>query len=247
METRLPLVAIPEPRLRTVENRTPYPHFQCDKMGVGQHFFDTVVVKGTFVLAPGRLAMAARQAPIVLADEMWDTEAPERSSLKRPGEVILGKPGTDVLITGTVRSAEGRPRAMWDVAVRVKGRTGEILNYSAQVTGPRSWRHRALLGWVLDDPAPTDAVPIRYESAYGGAYVDSRRTVDSACQDGPSWVVYAENPAGTGFFGKAVMAREIAYPAPRWQPRVVKLCRRERCLHWLISNGGDGTLKGSTG
>lgn len=205
--------AIPEPRLRTVENRTPFVMFQCDKMGPGRRFYDTVVVKGTFALAPGKLVMAERQSPIALADEYWDAEASERSSVKRAGDAILGKPGADVMITGTARPLEGRPRADWEVAVLVKGRGGTVIDYGARVTGPRHLRHRALRGWVVSDPEPATEVPIRYELAYGGAFLDERQG-----EAQPRWVFHPENPSGTGFFDEAAMSTEATYRAPQWEP-----------------------------
>lgn len=85
---------VPDPRLEDVRNDTPFELFQCDKMGVGRRFFDTVVVKGTFALTPQRVGIAREQLPIVLGDELWDRANAERSSLKHAGEVLLTKPST---------------------------------------------------------------------------------------------------------------------------------------------------------
>src|SRR3954467_11120150 len=115
---------IPEPRLQSVSNRTPLELFQCDKMGVGRRFFDTVVLKGTFALAPATLEPTEEQQPIALADEPWDPDNAERSSLKHAGEVLLTKPSTDVIVTGTARAPGGEPRKEWDCAVEVR-RGGE--------------------------------------------------------------------------------------------------------------------------
>ena len=105
---------IPEPRLRSVSNQTPLEMFQCDKMGVGRRFFDTVVLKGTFAFASGKFAPTEEQQPIALADEPWDPANAERSSLKHAGEVLLTKPSTDVIVTGTARSPGGEPRKARD-------------------------------------------------------------------------------------------------------------------------------------
>src|SRR5262245_36661028 len=143
---------IPEPRLQSVSNRTPFELFQCDKMGVGRRFFDTVVLKGTFALAAGKLAFAEEQQPIALADEPWDPDNAERSSLKHAGEVLLTKPSTDVIVTGTARSPGGEPREEWDCAVEVR-RGGEIkLACRAQAVGPSWWRHTRAAGWEVREP-----------------------------------------------------------------------------------------------
>src|SRR5262249_31884501 len=115
---------IPEPRLQSVTNETPLELFSCEKMGVGRKFFDTVVLKGRFALSRGTLALAEERQPIALADEPWDPTNAERSSLKHAGEVLLTKPSTDVIVTGTARSPGGEPRKEWDCAVEVR-RGGE--------------------------------------------------------------------------------------------------------------------------
>lgn len=219
--------SIPDPRLRAVENLTPFALFQCDKMGPGRRFHDTVVVKGTFTWEGGKLRRAERQAPVVLADHPWDLEAPERSSVRLAGEAVLVKPRTDVLVTGSVRALGGRPRAGWDVAVVVQGREGRVLEHHVQVTGPRWWRYGALRGFSLSDPEPAAEVPIRYELAYGGAYPDRRRPTGA---DGePAWVVHWPNPSGTGFFDEAALSPTLPHPAPQWQPpgRPVKAMNQE--------------------
>jgi hypothetical protein len=209
---------IPEPRLQSVTNRTPFELFQCDKMGVGRRFFDTVVLKGTFALAPGELELAEEQQPIALADEPWDLANAERSSLKHAGEVLLTKPSTDVIVTGTARSPGGEPRKEWDCAVEVR-RGGETkLAGRAHALGPRFWRHTSAKGWALTEPEPTLEVPIRYELAYGGAYVVPPEEGEGAPAE-PTWVVHRPNPSGTGFFDERALDTAREYPAPQWQTR----------------------------
>ncbi len=197
---------IPEPRLVKVENLTPFAHFHCQKMGAGRLFFDVLVVKGTFDLAPGALSISGEQAPIVLADQVWNTDGASRSSLCRAGEVHLAKPGTDVLVTGTARSPLGRAAAGWDCAVVVRGPRGTSLRHAVQVTGPRRWVHRALRGWVLSEAEPAVEVPIRYELAYGGSYLGPK-----------GWVVHRPNPSGSGVFDEGRLDTSRTYTAPQWQ------------------------------
>lgn len=211
-----PLVpSIPDPRLEAVENLTPFASFHCDKMGVGRVFHDTVVIKGTFTLAPGKLRVAPVQAPVVLADDYHDPDAAERSSVKRAGEAVLFKPSTDILVTGTVRSPGGRTLREWDVAVAVKDEGGTVLEHRARVTGPRKWRYTSLRGWTLTAPEPTTEVPIRYELAYGGAYPDRRHP---PAPDGRrKWIVHRPNPSGTGFFDERALDPGTDHPGPQWQ------------------------------
>lgn len=202
---------IPEPRLEELHNRTPLVLFQCDKMGVGRRFFDTVVAKGTFKLAPGRLELAEEQAEIALGDEPWDAAAAERSSLRVAGEALLVKPSTDVLVTGAARAGEARP--MWEVGVTVRRAGATVLDRRFQVTGPRRWYRRGG-EWALTDPEPAAEVPIRYELAYGGAYPDLAVPADGGV---PRWLVFHPNPSGTGFVDEASLAADSEVRAPQWQ------------------------------
>lgn len=210
--SRLPRPPIPEPRLASVKNLTPFVHFQCQKMGAGRRFFDTVAVKGSFTLAPDTLAIAEEQSAIVYADEYWSEPDAARSSLKWAGEVVLAKPGTDVLVTGTARAPGGRALTEWDCAVVVRGGHGTVLRHTVQVTGPRSWEHRALRGWTLSPPGPALSVPIRYELAYGGSYLDVESPKES-----PRWIAHAANPSGSGACDEDALDRGRSYEAPQWQ------------------------------
>ena len=206
---------IPEPRLHTMRNVTPFSAFQCDKMAPGRKFYDIMVVKGTFTLAPGKLELAKEQREVALADDHWELDAPVRASLKQPGDALLLKPSTDVIITGTARPPGKEPRCAWDAAIVVRGRGETVLEYRAQVLGPRRWRHRGEGGWALTDPEPTGEVPIRYELAYGGAYPAA---APPEGEPEPPWVVHAPNPSGTGFFDEGAMDPGVEYRAPQWQP-----------------------------
>lgn len=188
--------------------------FQCDKMGPGRKFHDTVVVKGTFVLAPGRLEIADDQDPVAPSDQYWDPENAERSSLRRAGEAVLAKAGTDVVVTGTARPPGCRPALRWQACLVVRGERGTVLSHTLTVTGPRRWRHQALRGWGLTDPEPASGVPVRYELAYGGVYLEDPQVLDPARQ---RWRIHEPNPSGTGFFALERMDRRELYPGPQWE------------------------------
>ncbi|APR78299.1 putative exported protein [Minicystis rosea] len=209
--------AIPDPRLQTIKNLTPFALFQCDKMGVGRRFYDTVTVKGTFDLKPGCMELAREQAPVLLADDYWDLETPERSSVKRAGDAVLIKPSTDVILTGSVHTPAGKALREWDAAVLIEGRRGKVIDYSVQVTGPRVWRYTSTRGFSLTDPEPTEEVPIRYELAYGGAYLDPR---NASPEGDPKWIVHEPNPSGTGFCDERALSPNEPYRAPQWQSRL---------------------------
>jgi hypothetical protein len=198
---------VPRPRLTSVQNLTPFAFMQCDKMAPGRRFHDTVVVKAAFELTPGLLHRAGA-AGIALVDEWRDPARPERSSLARAGDVLLFKPSTDLIVTGTARSPGGRAARAWDVAVAVRDREGAtLLSHALRATGPRRWEHRALRGWTLSEPDLATEVPIRYELAYGGAFVHPEH----------GWNVCDANPSGLGHCDPEMLDTSRAYPAPQWE------------------------------
>lgn len=262
-----PRSPIPDPRLQMVRNWTPFSHFDCDKMGPGRKFHDTIVIKGTFLLAEGVLERAQEQSEVALADTYWDDGAPERSSLKHAGEVILVKPTTDVIVTGTARSPGGALLPAWQASVVVRRGGQTVLGHRARVLGPRLFRHGAG-GWALEDPEPTAEVPIRYELSYGGAHpaklgetpsppAEPEDTPAVSTEEAPSdpatplWVVHPPNPSGTGFFDEGALDPARTYRAPQWEPEGHPLSgiNREIALagfgpvarHWSSRLGYAGT------
>ncbi len=203
---------VPPTALRQVENLTPCETFQAMKMAQGRRYFDTLVIKGTFDLVPGRLEWAEEPRAVVVSDVLRDEENPERSSLLSAGEVLLHKPTTDVFVSGTASAPDGRPTERWLTSVRVSDGDRVIANSTAEVTGPRTFQHRRMRGWTLSDPAPTTEVPIAYELAYGGAFVERE-----PAEDAPPLRVHEANPSGTGFFDEATLDRAREYTAPQWQ------------------------------
>jgi len=213
---------VPEPRLRKVDNRTAFASFSCDKMAVGRKFYDTVVVKGTFALAPGRLVRDKEQAEVVLSDTYWDAAGAARSSLKQAGEAVLLKPRTDVIVTGTLRAPVGLCAPQWSASVVVWRRGEAVIDYHVEVFGPRMLRHAASR-WSLLEADDTSEVPIRYELSYGGAYQAPANDASDDDAAGPHaerpWIVHPPNPSGVGFCDERALDTDTLQPAPRWQTR----------------------------
>ncbi len=203
---------VPEPTLRTTPNLTPFVVFAYDKMGPGRRFFDVVVVKGTFALTAGPLRLAPTQRDVVFADTYLRDDAPERGGLREAGDVVLCKPTTDVFVTGTARAPHGRAVARWSASVCVQRGALTLAKHTVNVTGPRVWRRTADRSWTLSEPTPTDAVPVRHELAWGGAWPD---------RDDPTrWTVHRPNPAGLGFVDPHTLTSPDApdtLAAPQWE------------------------------
>lgn len=204
------LLPIPEPQLSQLENDTPYQSFAFDKMGKGRLFYDVVVCKATFALAPGELQEADEPEAIALADDYWDEENAEFSSLKVAGDVLLTKPGADVLVTGTARSLHGRPSTEWLAGLRLSQGQAILAEHSMMLHGPRAWQHRALLGWRLSSSQATDSVALRHELAYGGWHLASKPKADEPLQK-----VFTRNPAGCGYWDPEQLDKALQHPAPQ--------------------------------
>jgi hypothetical protein len=114
-----------------------------------------LVVTATFDLAP-KLSLATEQLPPVLADEYIDE--PGRSSLRCAGELHIGKPATDVIVSGSARTPGGKKLSALQVGVRV-GKRDKVLS----IVGDRHW-----LGMDASKPAPFTELPLIYERAFGG-------------------------------------------------------------------------------
>ena len=213
---------IPVPTLQELDNQTSFRVLQFDKMGPGRRFFDVVVVKATFRLEAGRMPPADTISPIHLCDEARDPRDPERTSLRHAGDVLLGKPTTDLFFSGSVHAPHGEARTRWDLGVVVRSHDAVALRHGLTVTGPREFRHSRLGGWVLSDPAPTETVPIQYELAYGGPRDGSFD--EPSCRRRPA---FRANPAGCGEVG-AEPDKRLAWPAPQWQLATEKLTTMNR-------------------
>jgi len=196
--------------LQVLANPTPFKAGQFVRMGKQHQFCDVIVLKGSFELAGDELHPCAKQTDLVWADEYWDAAQPELSSLKAAADIELGKPSSDVFITGTVRHYGGKPAKEWSGTLRVVNRQGKaMLDKTLRFTGPRYWRHSLLGGWTLSPPEPAAAVALRYELAYGGWWTDPKAADPVAARQ-----VYLPNPSGSGYFGKSHDTRQD-YPGPQ--------------------------------
>ena len=183
--------APPEPCLQYLDNQTGLTVFQYDKMGPGRQFHDVVVVKGSFDIQTGGVLANPVRGKLSLADTHRNPDDPLGSSLAEAGDLILGKPGADIYVTGTAVSAY--PRKQWSVEVSVLGpQHTALVQYRCVATGPRRWRHSREHGWHLGDPDETAAVPILYELAWGGRARDADNPPEQ-------WESCGINPSGSGY------------------------------------------------
>ncbi len=187
-----------------------------------------VVVKATFVVEGGRLRVAEKQRPVVVADLYHDE--PATSSLLAAGDLAPVKPAADVVLVGHAHANSDRDR---EIEVTLKAGT---IEKRVRVFGDRGWERRVVGGYRLSDPGPVHGVPLVWERAFGGT--------DRSDPDHPT--CEARNPVGVGFRGPGAKAegepaavpnlespgRPLRSPedrpdpvgfgfiAPSWQPRI---------------------------
>lgn len=194
--------------LETVENYTPFEYFAFEKMGHGRHIFDVLIVKAACELRPDPkranrddgIQLLAEAAPIHLGDEHHGE--PERTALRTSGDLVLYKPGADLIIHGAARPPADL-RSHWAAEIEVAG-ARTTRSQRLRLLGPRHWQWTLLKGWHLSEPTPVESLPLRYELAFGGRYPNKGE-----------WIEHEPNPVGIGFVQPERMDRDIHYPAPQ--------------------------------
>ncbi|XXX81336.1 DUF2169 domain-containing protein [Sorangium sp. So ce134] len=118
----------------------------------------TVIVKGTFTLAPGApAALAAPEDRLLLESDRHLDDNPGKSLVYASDFAYL-KPRADVLLVGTCRTPRGEAQQVSYAGLEV-GR----LRKQIAVIGDRVWD-----GEVATEPRPFRAMPLRYELSFGG-------------------------------------------------------------------------------
>jgi hypothetical protein len=190
------------------------------------------VVKGTFSIGNGAVVTAEEQLPVVQQDEYHGD--PAETSIRRPSDLSLGKPGTDVLLIGSAHTPAGRAAKWLDVSLRV-GPVGKVV----RVVGDRFLR-RDGVGFSITEPKPFTTMPLVWERAFGGSDV-----VEST----PS--AEARNPVGTGYRdpeGQKVLdglplpnLEDPNEPMSSWKQRPAPACFAPISPHWEPRRSYAGT------
>jgi hypothetical protein len=123
----------------------------------------SVVLKYTFVVsADGKVDVDDDGAEVLFADE-YHGEDPKRASIRKPSQLFLSKPGTDVLLIGHAHPPHGSATHV-DVSMRV----GSI-EKTVRAHGLRVWKAGAFGGLAPGPARPiVEPVPLIYELAWGG-------------------------------------------------------------------------------
>src|SRR2546429_3870885 len=150
-----------------------------DRAGVDTLY---VVVRATVTLQP-RIALAPEQLPPVMADEYYGDRG--STSRKAVSDPHIGRPGSDVLITGRARAP--RPTTEMTVLVSVAER-----QTSLRILGDRVWRRDG----TATAPEPFTEMPLVWERAYGGRHASGERGLAEERNPVGGGVLCERGPAG---------------------------------------------------
>jgi uncharacterized protein YjbI with pentapeptide repeats len=173
-----------------------------------------VIAKATYRLVPGGPCEPLDEPDPPSGDVHWDDD--EAASLAYASDFAPQKPRADVMLTGHAY-ARGDDRA----AVRVHLKLGEV-DRVITATGDRTW---TAVG--LRSPAPFEAMPLRWERAYGGAGHPANPVGIGAETAGDNPLGRVANLEDPRFPVTSSVERPrpacFAPVAPTWEPRASKL------------------------
>ena len=174
-----------------LKNKTPFAAsftLLADKAGIDTLY---VMAKAGFNIGP-QWTLLDEQVPPVEADIYWGD--PETTSLKYASDYHIGKPATDIIMSGLACAPGKQSVKSLEVSLTV-----DQLNKKIRVFGDRHW-----INGRMSEPAPFQTMPMVYEKAFGGTHlVDGE--VDSAEQ---------RNPVGCGYAGNRTLAQMNGVPLP---------------------------------
>lgn len=174
-----------------LNNKTPFAASMA--LFPNQQGIDTlyVMVRSSFNIGP-QWTLVDEQLPPVEADVYWGE--PETSSLQFASDYHIGKPTTDIVMTGLACAPEKETVKQLDVSLAVGH-----LNKTVRVYGDRQW-----FDGKSSDPVPFQTMPLVYEKAFGGLYLNEGE-VDSTEE---------RNPIGSGYAGGRSTKEMNGVPLP---------------------------------
>jgi len=159
------------------------------------------ILKATFAFSgDGSVTVADNQDPIYTTDSYSGSEG--QSSIAYASDLTLGKPETDVVLTGKAYSSPTN-RFESFITLRVGSLRKHVL-----ISGRRTWK-RVLGSARISSPQPFDCIPITYENAYGG--------VDESHHESRFHERYIFNPVGKGFFAKKTFKKLSGMELPHFE------------------------------
>lgn len=192
--------------LQYLENLTPFEWFTFEKMAPRRALYDIVIVKAALpmaarfeqvITAPER----AQGVAIEMADRTRQSELGAYAALAVASDTVLGKPATDVILSGHAKPKSPQTRE-WPAQITIQTATKTVVQ-SLALQGLRHWKHSFTKGWHLSQSeAVAEPLPMHYELAYGGSYMQKDQ-----------WEHHAVNPVGRGHFPAWRLDKDVYYPA----------------------------------
>ncbi|WP_447895919.1 DUF2169 family type VI secretion system accessory protein [Vreelandella sp. GE22] len=192
-------------------NSTAFPHALFRKLGPGDLEYEVLAVRGTFRFTRDQqpLALAGTQHPIRWQETYaGGPEGSENRLILHDSDVVVGKPSTDIHVSGTLRSPSGAPSHGWRVGMKVGAISQLLMAY-----GPRSFEWRLLGGWRITSAEPVNEVPLDYRYAFGGYYEGAAAPETS--NQAPFPLYYPDNPVGRGWLPSREDYRRLPREAAR--------------------------------
>lgn len=151
-----------------------------------------IIVKATFNIG-NNWTLADEQNPPQDEDVYWSDD-PQNSSIKNASDIHIGKPSTDIIMTGNAQAPAGKNVSQMDIHLSV----GHV-EKTIRVFGDRQW-----INGEITRAKPFSSMPLIYEKAFGGIHQ----------QDGDFITAETRNPVGCGFIGKRKAKELNGLPLP---------------------------------
>lgn len=150
-------------------NRTPLKAFAFRQFDTEGGLDCVVAVRGTFVHAQDAAMGLGRPQEPFQWEDLYEGD-PHTTPLLRQGDLVPGKPGTDVTFLGSSHAPQGRAAGTWTCGLRL----GPV-HKTIRVFGPRAWTPQVrqrwagwhanapreeIAGWELSEPEPVRAVAV---------------------------------------------------------------------------------------
>ena len=185
---------------RLVQNRTTM-HVLCVVLDDAEGREQLVTIaKMTWAVSPeGRVSVHTPQRPVRTSSS---SHAEDVRSVRLPKDIVANKPGTDVLMVGTLTPPARSTQQQVDVRLVVGDDKRFRVDKRVRVYGARVWQ-KGVMGVKPGPAAALEPTPLIYENTFGG----------SDKSDPANPVVDDRNPLGTGVASDS--STLAGTPAPR--------------------------------
>lgn len=190
-----------------LDNRSPWQTGLYSDWSATRVAQTTLVIKLGYRFDPqGRTEALDPSSAIEPVDRYYE-ENPA-ASLATARESVPFKRGGEILCQGTAHPPDPEARVM-EVSLGLSREAGDDWRKTLRVCGPRHW-HKGLLATHPSDPAPLQAVALRYEFAYGGRDPHNPDRLHQA------------NPAGVGYSASSRWREGLGVPQIEIGPDYLK-------------------------